>query len=167
MNPEGAQVYQDVFTRIMTLMKTTFGDTFKAYYEGDPMEIPKANLPCIIMETQSGRAQLDATSTDRIQSQINIRLIFNKEDDYNASPTQDLTEKKLRIMVEGRDATSGEYLPNSVIGALRVNFTLRSHVIENDIDWEYSPQPRANGLVTSEALVQVLAVERIIVTNRM
>lgn len=166
MNPEGTPTYQDVFTRIMKLMKDTFGDTFKAYYEGDPIQIPKANLPCIIMETQAGRAQLDATSTDRVQSQINIRLAFNKEDDFNASDTQDLTEKKLRIMVEGRDPANGQYLSNSVVGALRANFTLSSNLIENDIDWEYSPQPRPGGLVTSEALVQVVAVERIIVNNR-
>lgn len=166
MNPEGTPTFEDVFDRIMKLMKDTFGDTFKAYYEGDPIEIPKANLPCVIMETQAGRTQLDATSTDRLQNQINIRLAFNKADDYGASDTQDLTEKKLRIMVQGRNPANGQYLPNSVVGALRTNFTLSSNLIENDIDWEYSPQPRPNGLVTSEALVQVIAVERIIVANR-
>lgn len=166
MNNEGTPIYKDVVTRVMDLMKVTFGDTFNAYYEGDPIMIPKANLPCVIIETQAGRTQLDATSTDRFQSQINIRLAFNKEDDFNASDTQDLTERKLRTLVEGRDPNTGQFLANSVVGALRINFTLGSNLIENDIDWEYSPQPRADGLVTSEALVQIVAVERIIINNR-
>lgn len=166
MNNETTPVYQDALTRIMNLMKATYGGNFKAYYEGDPLVIPKANLPCMIIEAQAGRVDLAATSTDRFQSQINIRLIFNKSDDFNASDTDDLSERKLRKMVEGRDPVTNQFLPNSVLGALRTNFTLRSNLIENDIDWEYNLQPRAEGVVTSEALVQVVAVEKIIIPNR-
>lgn len=166
MNTEGTPIYRSPFDSIMELMRDTFGESFNAYYEGDPIQIPKANLPCIIMEMQAGRTQLDATSTDRIQNQINIRLVFNKEDDYNASDTKDLTERKLRILVEGRDPSSGQYLPNSVVGALRTHLTLSSSTIENDIDWQYDLQPRTADLTTSEALVQVLAIQRVIVNNR-
>lgn len=166
MNNEGTPVYKDVMTRVMNLMKATFGATFNAYYEGDPIQIPKANLPCMIIEVQAGRVQLDATSTDRFQTQINIRPVFDKSDDFGASDTQDLTERKLRVLVEGRDPSTGQFLPNSILGALRTNFTLQSNLIENDVDWEYSPQPRPGDLVTSEALVQIVAIERIIVSGR-
>lgn len=167
MNPEGENIYQAPFDRIKKLMEDTFGQTFKAYYEGDPIEIPKVNLPCMIFETQAGRAQLDATSTDRVQRQINIRVVFNKEDDYNAKPDQNLTEKKLRMIVEAQDPQTGEYLKNTVVGALRYNLTLQSSIINNDIDWQYDLQPRSAGLVTSEATVQVAPVERVIVGNRL
>lgn len=166
MNNEPTQVYTDALTRIMNLMKATFGGNLKAYYEGDPILIPKANLPCLIIESQAGKVDLAATSTDRFQSQINIRLVFNKADDFNASDQQDLSERKLRKMVEGRDPATNQFLPNTVLGALRSNFTLSSNLIENDIDWEYALQPRAEGVVTSEALVQVVAVEKIIIPNR-
>lgn len=166
MNTEGTKVYQDALTRIMTVMRNTFGTNFKAYYEGDPLQIPKANLPCVIVEAQAGRVDLDATTTDRLQSQINIRLVFDKADDYNASPEQDLTERKLRRLVEARNPETNQFLPNTVLGALRVNFTLGSNLIENDMDWEYDLQPRAEGVVTSEALVQIVAVEKILVPNR-
>lgn len=166
MNIEGTPTFKSPFDRIMKLMKDTFGDSFNAYYEGDPIDIPKANLPCMIIETQSGRTELDATSTDRVQSQINIRIVFNKADDFGASDTQDLTEKKLRILVEGCDPTTGQYLANSVVGVLRNNLTLGSSTIENDIDWEYDLQPRTEDLTTSEALVQVVAIRRVIVNNR-
>lgn len=166
MNDESVHLYDSPFDRIMKLMKDTFGSNFNAYYEGDPIDIPKANLPCIVMETQAGRTQLDATSTDRVQSQINIRVIFNKADDFGASDTQDLTEKKLRTIVEGCDPATGQYLPNSIVGALRNKFTLSSSVIENDIDWQYDLQPRTEDLTTSEALIQVLAIRRVIVNNR-
>lgn len=164
MNQENPQ-YSSVLDRIMSLMRATFGERFNAYYEGDPIDIPSANLPCMIIELSSGRTELDATSTDRFQSQVNIRLVFNKADDFGASDSVDLTERKLRLLVEGRGVT-GEFSPDSVLGALRKNFTLASRLIENDIDWEYNIQPRANNVVTSEALVQVVAVERIIVPNR-
>lgn len=163
---EGNQIYKDAFTRIYELMRQTFDGVFKEFYEGDPIDIPKASLPCMIIETQAGRTNLDATSTDRFQTQINIRLVFSKSDDFGASGDRDLTERKLRLLVEGRDRSTNQFLPNSVLGALRTNFTLRSNLIENDIDWEYNIQPRPNMTVTSEALVQVVAIERIIVPNR-
>jgi len=166
MNIEGTHTFDSPLDRIMKLMKDTFGSNFNAYYEGDPIDIPKANLPCIIMETQAGQTQLDATSTDRVQTQINIRIVFNKADDYSASDTQDLTEKKLRILVEGCNPDTGAYLPNSVVGVLRKNFTLGNGVIENDIDWQYDLQPRTEDLTTSEALVQIVTSRRVIVNNR-
>ena len=166
MDNDTVKTYKDPLTRIMDLMRASFGGTFKAYYEGDPIDIPKANFPCLIVEVQDGLTQLGATSTDIFQTRINIRPVFNKEDDYGAEENQDLTERKLRILVEGRDPSTGQYLPNSILGVLRSNFTLSSNLTESDIDWQYNIQPRANLVVTSEALVQVRAIEHVIVPNR-
>lgn len=163
---EYTEVHDDVVSRVKTLMKTTFGDYFKNYYEGDPIEIPKANLPCMIIEKVTGNIDVDATGTDSFGTQLNIRLLLDKADDYGVSDDVDMTELKLRRLVEARHVTTGEFLPKTVLGVMRTNITMGSSVLSNQTDIGYDLQPRRGGVVTSEALVQIVTRERINVPNR-
>lgn len=163
---ENTPVYKDVISRLKDLMKETFGDYFKNYYEGDPIQIPKANLPCVIIEKTRGDAKLSATGTDDLGSQINIRLILDKASDYGADDSTDTTETKLRLLMEGRDPQTGSYLPNSVFGAVRTRITLGGSSLSTDSDVTYVLQPRPGKIVTSEALMQIVTRERVFVPDR-
>lgn len=165
---EDATVYKDPLTRITALVKDTFKDgPFKSYYEGDPIMIPDASFPCLIIEKIEGTVTVDATGTDVINEKIHLKLIFNKQDDFGATDDYELTERKLRRYVEARDPTTGYFLPNTLMFALRTNITLGNSVIDSDIDINYDLQPRPEKQVTSEAVITMVVRERVTIPNRL
>lgn len=166
---DDATVYEDSITRIMKLCRTTFGSEFKAYYEGDPIMIPDASFPCIIIEEIATNAtvQGSATGTDNVGEKIRIKLVFNKQDDFSATDDYDLTERRLRRYVQARDAATGYFKKNTLFYALRKNLTLNNSVMDNDIDVNYDLQPRPEKQVTSEAVVTVVIRERVVIPDRL
>lgn len=152
---ENAKVYSDAIARLTTLFKDTFGSYFVSYYEGDPVSIPSVSLPAIIIEKQTGRLSItDApTGHDRFTEVISIRLVLNKEDDLGASDEKDLTERKLRRLVEARDPSTGQYMQGTLLKALRTHLTLDDLQFNADIEIAYDINPRPDQLVTSEAQV--------------
>lgn len=162
--------YEDVVDTTLTLMRDTFGSYFKTYYEGDPVSIPEINLPCCVVEKLSGNYSIEnaPTGTDEAISNVRIKIILNKKDDEGASPDVDLTERKLRRLCEGRDATTGSYLPSSVAGLLRSNITLQDKVLNiGDLSVDYDVVLRPDEVVTSEAhIIMSNIYERIIVLSR-
>lgn len=158
--------HKDAVDRLIAILKNTYGDFFKAYYDGDPIQIPKANLPCIIIEAVEGRTRLAATGQDQLEAALTITVAFDKRDDYGADDDKDLTDEKLRRTVEGRDLQTGQFLPNSILGILRSNITLGQTTISNEVDWTYALQPRGEEEVTSEARISMAISERIFVGPR-
>lgn len=161
-----SEKYPDIVDRLMKLIKANFGGFFKQYYEGDPIEIPKANYPCVIIEKVGSNVSLGATGQDVLVSQYNIRFLLDKSDDFNASDTKDLTEKKLRELVEARDPQTGLYLENSLLYVLRTNITIGQVNVATDVDIRYDLQPRPNQVVTSEALVSIVTNEKVLLPRR-
>lgn len=156
----------DAVTQTKELMRDTFGDFFKQYYEGDPIEIPKANLPCLIVEQNQGNVNLAATGMDRMGSQINVRVVLDKSEDYGANEDTDMTEKKIRRLILARHPQTREYMPKTVLGVLRTKITFGTVKVQGEADVRYDLQPRPGGVVTSEGLVQIIVNESIPVPNR-
>lgn len=165
-------IYKDGVARVLEYLKDNFKtDPFnelslQSYYEGDPISIPKANLPCVVVESVGANVTADATGTDLFIQQILIKVILNKQDDAGASDDVDLTERRLRIMVQGRDSTTGQYLPQTILGILRTNLTMSNVDLSNEIAIAYDIDIRPDQIVTSEAHITVTTRERIIVPNR-
>jgi hypothetical protein len=151
---------------ILKLMKESFGTKFKAYYEGDPVLIPRDSLPCIIVENIQTRVEQDATSTDKLSEQLQIKIVYDKMPDLGASDDFDTTERNLRRIVQGRDSVTGYFHPSTVLYVLRKNITLKGLALDSQIDVEYDVQPRPNQTVTSEAKVSIIVTERVIVPDR-
>lgn len=157
---------EDIVPRLRILFKEAFGDFFKEYYEGDPLEIPAAAFPCIVVQKNRARIRLDATGTDLLESEVTISIIYNKSEDFGARSDKDLTEQKLREKIEGRDPVTRQFLPDTIMYLLRTNITLGQTKLSLDADWEYSYVERINNIVTSEATIQIISTDRILVTNR-
>lgn len=155
---------------LLELLKDNFGsDVFTTYYEGDPLQIPAASLPAISVTKRSGSVQQDATMMDKLTGQIFIRIIFDKKDDYGASDNIDLTERKIREIVEGRD-DYGRFADGTILGIVRPHLTIGGSVIESNINWEYGIVPRGQfgGDVseTSEGQITISIQELVQVANR-
>jgi hypothetical protein len=162
---ETANVQKDAVTLMMELCHSTFGDKVKAYYEGDPIDIPKDNFPAIILYKLSGSVDLGATMTDEFYETINISLVLNKADEIGASPETDLSERKLRRMVEAR-ATDGTYMPGTLLYGLRTFYTQGGRILKSDVRVEYDILPLDSQYIRSQANVTVTIRQRVFVTNR-
>lgn len=163
---DNQKTYPDVIDRIKSLLMGTFGSSFKQYYEGDPVSIPKADLPCIILEKINTRIEPSATGTDQLAEEINIRVVLNQADDIGTNDSDDLTAKKLRKIVEARDPSTGFFQTDTIMYSLRTNISLGGAAIDNTIDVSYDVNPRPESMVTSEAVISIIVTERVTVPNR-
>lgn len=146
--------YKDGVARVMELMKDALGDNY-TYFNGQPEEVAESLLPIVMISESEGIVESDATGYDKITEVINIIIAFNKKDDMGAPPEQELTEFKLRKLVKGQDPTTGEYLPQTVMYALRKHITMNNAVLSTQVETNFDVNIRGEETVTQEATVTV------------
>lgn len=166
-----ANQWPDAVFRIRQLLRQTFGEDFKGYYDGDPDPIGKSLLPCISVTETDTSFDVSATETDENVHTILIKIMFNKKDDYGAAFSDkdvDLTSRKLRMIVQGRDPATGNYLPNTILGILRPNFTLGNFGVGNQGKVAYGVNEReeVDGVATAEAHIMLTITEKQVIPTR-
>lgn len=160
----------DYIDRLRILLRDTFGAQFKAYFEGNP-DIPDPRyLPCVCVYELNERPDTDATETDQNIHNVMVRVILDKRDDDGANladPEVNMTERRLRKMVGGRDPVTGLRAENTFLFALRTNLTLGDYVLGNQPYVEYgSVLNQEMKPITTEAHITLTLTERIIIENR-
>jgi hypothetical protein len=160
-------MYESATQRIIRLLKDLYPTgPFKAIYDGDPILIAESNLPAIAVEFQGNRNSSGPTGTDRVEAEtIVIKVILNEKDDWGASEDQDLTQKRIREYVEGRDA-NGYYLPQSIKGALRTKLSLEGAALDADMQFELGSLPRPNDVITAEGHLTITVSYLVGIPNR-
>jgi len=177
MNPQAQwneeNFYPDAVIRIRDLLKAAFqaDGTFKGFYDGDPDPVGKSVLPCISVTETDMAFDVGATQTDRNTHTLLIKIMFNKKDDFGAAlsdPQVDLTSRKMRWIVLGRDPTTNNYLPNSVMGVLRPNFTMGNYAIGNSgkVTWGVNEREEVDGVATAEAHIMITVEELMVIPTR-
>jgi hypothetical protein len=161
--------YTDSVSKVLEILKDNFGaGFFKMYFEGDPVLVGESSLPAICVSKQSSSYSVNNAPTqfDRVTELLTIKLMLNKKDDFNASATTDMTEKKLRVLAEGHDE-AGALLGESVIGALRTKFTsVGTMVLDQDISIDYGVVPRPDEVITAEAHINITITSLQQITGR-
>lgn len=170
MNPasnwyEQSNFWPDCVVLIRNKLRDELGSKFKAYWDGTPDPLSKSWMPAVCVSETKMTFDFSATGTDDNTHSILIRVIYNKRDDYGATliePNVDLTERKLRLDVMGRDPVTRQYLPNTILGVLRPNVTLGNWVIGNhgSVEWGVMDKADEAGLETAEAHIQLTVIER-------
>ena len=168
MIPQAADIKDDIPTLVRGVLRDTFqSGPFKAFYDGDPDVIPRSSLPAICVVQMEDTNRLGPTQHDTVTTTLQIRVVFNKEDDWKTnSDRQDLTDAKIRRIIGARDKDSGEYLPTTVKGALNQNYTLGGATLQQEMGFELNTVPRAPDLVTREGHLNISYEEYVPVTNR-
>lgn len=144
-------VKQDSVELILDLLRTNMDQTFKQYYDGDPDLIPDFNLPACVVTKTSDTEVAGTFAEDDVTETLVIKAILNKKDDWSADiDPVNMTEKKLRRIMEARDETTERFLPNSIKGAVRKGLD-GDRRIGAQMDLEIGVNVRPNDLVTAEA----------------
>ena len=152
---------------IIELLKAQQGFSyFKKYYYGDPYDIPLSDMPCVAVELLRTQIYEGPTGMDLVTQTVQIKLIYNKRDDFTTAPTSEVTGvRSLESFAQGIDPTSTEYEQHTIAGILRKNFTLGNIATNQTIDIKYGIVPRKAG-PTSECHVTFVVDELKTVTSR-
>ena len=152
---ENAQVYQDTISRILDLCRQSFDGDIHGFYEGDPIEIPKSMLPCIIVEKLTGTISVTGAPTgfDRQVDSISVRVVYDKSDDLGATDDVDLTERKLRRFIEARDPDTNRFKAGTLMQLLRTHITVDETLFNSDVEINYDVNARPGEMATSEGQV--------------
>lgn len=162
-------MYEEATERIGRFLKDLFPNgPFKSFYiGGDPELIAEANLPALVVQFLDNANTSGPTGTDRVDpEQIVIKVIMNEKDDWGAADDVDLTEKKIREIVQARDASTGYYLPQSIKGALRSKLSLEGAALDADMRFELGSVARANDLITREGHLTITVSYLVGLPNR-
>lgn len=168
--------YLTIGQQILQILKDNFGSgMFRAYYFGDPQLLAKDNLPAIVVEESTGTTTVDYTGMDTEEKTIQIKVIFDKREDWGASPDVDTTFAKIRDIIDGRDSISGQYLEKTLKGILRTSFTLSNpgagtgiqpYAVNQTMKTAYYLEQRPENTFTQEGRLTMMVTELIPVPNR-
>ena len=144
-------MYQQSVDKLVEFLREEFGTQLKAYYNGDPDVIPDFNLPCVSVIKNSDQIANGPTGMQRVTEEPVVKVIYNKADDWTATTDEvDLTEKKIRDIVEFRDPATGNYSTTTVKHALMNRFTAEVLQLSQAMTFELGVLPRSDELVTQE-----------------
>lgn len=142
-----------------------YGDKrIKSYYFGDPLLIPVANLPAIIVSKRSSSISQGATGLDEADKTYSIKLVFNKKDELGKNPNEVTVQRTIADIVEAVDANSN-FVPTSLMGIIRKYFTLGDTINNQEITIEYFLAERGD-LITEEAEIIINIKDFVSVANR-
>lgn len=158
--------YQGGPERVLELLRATFGDYFKGYFNGLADDIPTSYLPCVMVGVDVGDISASSTAHDKITETMVVVVCVNKKDHVGPQGTTDLADLHLRRLVMGIDPDTRQYLEQSIMGVLRTNFTLGDGAVDNQMSVEFSPSERGDKVFTQECYITLSRTYQVIVPVR-
>lgn len=140
---------------------------FEDIFIGDPLELPVAMTPALIIEEINADYVLDGTGADEIRHTIQIKVVLNKNDEVGKDPSEAVGHRTLHYVIEGRDPSTNQYLTQSIMGILRTNYTLGAIVLDQDATKvSYQLNIRSENTLYQEGMIEFVLVERVQVQGR-
>ncbi len=152
-----------VKTTIKLLEDKVSPDLRRPFFDGDPIMVPKSLMPTIAVMLENEDIDLGPTGFDKRLYTLTIKVIVNKESDFNKEPAQVVAHKTLRDFVEGIE--NGKIKDNSIVSILRQNFTLSGEVLNQLIKIVYNTIKRED-IVSEEAWITFTIEKLVEVENR-
>lgn len=159
---------------IRSMLQNGLGNgTFRKFFIGDPMALPSSYLPCIIVTKLKTKYHDGATSTQKVEEHITIKVVFNKMTDIGApDDSVDLVEDKLEAIVEGCDPVTGMLLPGTIMSILLSNQFYGDDGTNNWIlgaefedDYYIDDRGLKDQMITQEAHINVIVTSDKVVTR--
>lgn len=164
--PVSANYRPFIVDTILSFLQSGLGGAFKMYFFGDPIDIASQQMPCIIVAKERGSIEVGPTGMDENTEEIVITVVVNKRDEIGKPTHERPAHRTVMELVEGRDATTGEFLPNTVMGVLRKSITLGNVIVNQIASPEYQTNLRDSDLFTEEGIARISVTELITVSNR-
>ncbi len=135
----------------------------RPFFDGDPIFVSKSHLPTIAVTLSKDNITAGATGYDRHIYTLIIKVIVNKENDFNKEPSMVVAHRTLRNFTEGINGAIID--EQSIVGILRKNFTLNGSISNQTIVVDYNTINRED-VVTEEAWITITIEKNIEVSGR-
>lgn len=170
-------VYTNAPRIILDTLRNELDAHFKSFWHGDPVAIGKSQLPALMIDWEQSSPMAAPTGHDKWQHSIVVKVLVNKMDDVSTldmagkGVTVDVpTRQRLEKLIFARNGTTKQYLPDTVMGVLRRQFTMGSTISDQVTSIDYGISQRPNGraatVITAEAHLRLLVTELIQVSGR-
>jgi len=146
---------------IDSLRDTLVTHHFRWFREGDPIIIPQSRLPALLVTEENTDYQYGATGMIDITHNLRVQIVLNKKTDFGNPEESSSLDKVLDRIMQGRDASSGALLPDTIMGAFLKNRNFLTYQISGLGTPTKGVIARSETLITAEAHVTIALVETI------
>ncbi len=155
---------EDIILQVRKILEDNVSPELKRpFFDGDPIIVSKSHMPTIAVVLSKTNIDTGPTGYDKYLYTLIIKVIVNKEEDFNKEPAQVVAHKTLRDFVEG---IKGDIIDEqSVVGVLRKNFTLNSSILNQIIAIDYNTINRED-VITEEAWITLSILKNVEVSGR-
>ena len=155
---------EDIISQVKTILEGNVSPELKRpFFDGDPIIVSKSHMPTIAVVLSRTSIDTGPTGYDKYIYTLIIKIIVNKEEDFNKEPAQVVAHKTLRNFAEG--IKSGIIDEQSVIGVLRKNLTLNGSILNQVITIDYNTVNRED-IITEEAWITLTILKNVEVSGR-
>ena len=174
---------QTILTDLYNKLRTDCGSRFKRFHVNDPWMIPKNDMPCLIIASDSTDiAPLTTPVNDITHNSVIIYAVIVHPHYKSHNQNRDVVEDEMVDLLVGVDG-EGNYRDDTVMGSLR-SFTAlpkananQTHSAMNqggfniqykDRGWTGDPRDIVDGegIPTREAVITIENLNRLIKSNR-
>lgn len=109
-------------------------NVFKAFYVGDPIRVPVSRMPCLIVAKNMTSTEPFSNTEDIHTIQLVFTVVADVRKDISDETTLTPGNSSMYDIMEGRDPSTYQLKPQSLLGILRKNVNVdRAHQIWTDI----------------------------------
>ena len=114
-------MYEDpIIKKYLELIKASVPE-IKFYYQGDPVRIPKSNLPAVILSKSQTQVSPLTNAEDAHQLSLILTVVTDVRDERNDEHEMTPGIAQLYDIIEGRENTTYALKAKSILNILRTN----------------------------------------------
>jgi hypothetical protein len=152
-----------IIKKYFDIIKAATGDTFRAYYYGDPVRIPTSMTPAIIGARRATKTVTDTNAEDRHNMTLVFTVVADVRSDIQDDKTLVAGNQRIYDLIEGRDPATLQLKPTSLLYILRHNQAIdESHQVWTDIS---TPSQVDYGLIANKRASPSWSIEGAITTT--
>jgi hypothetical protein len=135
---------KETVDRIKDFLEDWSNGFFKKIFTGDPGPIPIDQMPCIVLEHLGTKVNIDMTGLDTLVETIDIAVVLEKRAEMADGIDNDVVgyKRQARQLMQGIANSNSQYDTTSILGVMRINFTIGDYAFDQIIDIHYGDVPR-------------------------
>lgn len=156
---------QNIIDQILILLKESLSNDIRTFYQGNPLNLASSMIPVIYVEANGTDTEVGATGMDSVVHTITIGLIYDKRGEMGKPMNENVANRTMIEIMEGRNESNNQYSETSITGILRKYFTLNQSVNNQLLSLKYG-MVNKNDVVYDEARITFSVSELIQVPSR-